>query len=342
MRKTIFLIIVLISSLLFVSADNIQAGDTHKKMGDQYLMQKMYEEAAEEFKIAVQFNPVLESELRPKIARAYSLQGIEKSKNKHWKEAETAFKRSLEYNVNQPTVHYNLGVVLENLGKNSEAIEVYKNFLNFTNADPNLVKSVKDRLTVLEKPRPDPTTEVQDHYVRGLELMTDNKLAEAKAEFLLVKGTNEKEAKEMIKIINGLEKLDSNTSELNPGQEEASAKNTIISLGIAFQRKDINAIKAIYSKHASNSTGGYEEIINYYNDFWFTFFDNLTFTITNITVVTESTTAVVDCYVTIQGKYSGPDMSAVNPKFKPGNEYKSEYSRQFLMVKERSLWYITN
>ncbi|MDD3626411.1 MAG: tetratricopeptide repeat protein [bacterium] len=340
-RVTVF-IVVMIFSLMIVSADNVETANSHKSSGDKYLMMKMYEEAIEEYKIAIQFNSNLENELRPKIANAYSLRGIEKSKNKQWKDAETAFKKSIEYNNNQPNTYYNLGIVLENLGKTSDAIEVYKNFLNFPAADPNLVRSVQDRLKVLEKPRVDPT-EVTDHYMKGLELMTDNKLTEAKAEFLLVKGEKEKEAKEMIAVIEGLENLvTGTTAPEDPSQNEAAVKNTVMSLGISFQKKDINAIKAIYSKHASNSLGGYDDIINYYHDFWFTLFENLSFTFTSITIVTEGSTAVVDCYVNIHGIYSGPDNSAVNPKFKPGAEYKIEGARQFLMVKENNYWYITN
>ncbi len=331
-----FILIVLFSIVVF--GGNVETAERHKRIADNYLSNEKYEAAIAEYKIVLTFDPSQEIEIKDRITHCYSLLGIAKSKEKKWSEAAAAFNKSLELKADQPIIYYNLGVVYDKQGKKNDAIIAFQKFLRFPNAEKQLIPTAKAKIKKLGG-----GTDVKDHYIKGLELMTNDKLPQAKAEFLLVYGENKAKALEMIKIIEGLEKLGSTPTTSAPiGSDKEKVKNTIMTLGISFERKNIKVIRTLYSKSAASSIGGHEDIVAYYNDFWFTLFDNLKYKVTELNLIVDGDNAVVDCKVSISGIYSGEDMAGKNPKFSIGKTYSVSGKRQFILIKENNFWNITN
>lgn len=338
-KRFILIVIMLICISISVFADS-QTAQKHKKQGDTYFLQKNYKAAIEEYKVAINFDPNLGSYLNSKIALCYSSSGISHFKNDSWSAAEADFKRSIKYNPDQSLVYYNLGVTQEKLKNYNAARESYKKYLSRPDTEQGLVAFIEGRLKKLDE-----LTKKNDHYQKGLDLMDQNNLAAAKSEFLLVEGEHKPEAEELIKSI---DKILSNTQpdvqppSVGTGSEKDRVKTTLLTLAMSFEKKDIKVIRTLYSKQASNSLGNYGDIMSYYNDYWFTLFSNLKYSMTELTILVEGTSAVTECRVEISGDYSGPDLSNLNSKFTSGHTELISGTRQFLLEKENNFWYIVN
>ena len=123
---------------------------------------------------------------------------------------------------------------------------------------------------------------------------------------------------------------------------EKEIKDILILYENYFEKQDIENLMQYYSMDFISCMGTNEQVKHYYENFWFTLFEDLDMNITNIKIRKTGELIAVTCHISIRGLYIGKDMETLNKNYILGNVYEEKGKYQFLFEKEGGHWKIIN
>ena len=332
----------------------IQEANSHKNTGNQYYLKGDYENAIKEYNLAIGFNPNLATELNLNIAKSYTMLGLEKYKISSYQTAKEYYNKAIKVYPSYSIAYINLGVLYETIKDYSGALEAYRNYIKHENTDLETIKKVNQKIIAFEKD--------EEYYNNGVKYMAEGDFSSAKTELAKVKYFRVEEAKKFLDQIDGIHNkttpladvpVPPNTDtpvppvttyiqEIKGEEYKREIQDLLILYENYFEKQEIDNLMNLFSLDYLSSMGSTTQIKNYFENFWFTLFEELNMNISNVTIRKTGYLVAVTCHISIKGLYIGKDMESYNKNFILGNVYEENGKFQFLLQKEDGRWKIIN